>query len=409
MHHSSDSAAGAVNHPLAGRMALIAGLSHNLTIGCLFGSFSVLLASVEQRLGVSRELSAMGITAVTICNGILAPFVGALAARYSLRLLFLLGAMLSVLGYALLATTHHFTLFLIAYGLLLGPGMTLSAVVLPSTLVTRWFSANRGKVLGLVHVPIVVAIVPLASSTLLMRFDAPTTYAVFSILIALTLIPAALMVVESPAASSQQSESPTHVSAGAATASQILMSMRFWATAVSSAALMGGVVAINTHLIPLAQEWGIAPSSGALLASVAALAGIPGSILWGWVADRIGGGPALSIAAIGCVIVWALMLMDPSYPLALALMALLGIHGAACMPLVGAALSEAFGHASFSRAFGLSNALTLPVSVIAIQASSTIFVKSGSYDAVIIVFIVAFLLVAPWPYLARRRWTPARA
>lgn len=405
---ASDAAGAAPNHPLAPRMAVIASLSHNFVIGCLFGSFSVLMASVEQRLGVSRELSAMGISAVTVCNGVLAPFIGAFAARYSLRSLFLIGAILSALGYALLATTQSFTLFLVAYGLLLGPGMALSGVVLPSTLVTRWFTANRGKVLGLVHVPIVVAIVPLASSALLTRFGAPTTYAVFGVLIAAILIPAALMIVEHPPGTSQSSAS-AHAAARSATVPQILSSPRFWSFAACAAIIAAGIVVINTHMIPMAQEWGIAPSAGALLASVCALAGIPGSILWGWIADRIGGGPALSVAALGCAILWALLLIDPSYPIALVLIGLLGMHGTASIPLLGTALSETFGPASFSRAFGLSTATMLPFTVIGIQAASTIFVRTGTYLSVIIVMIVAFLLVAPLPYFARARRAPAIA
>jgi predicted MFS family arabinose efflux permease len=72
------------------------------------------MAPVEQRLGISRELSSMGIFVITLCNAALAPGVGMLAVRYSLRLLFLLGVSLSVLGYVLLATTRSYPLFLAA-------------------------------------------------------------------------------------------------------------------------------------------------------------------------------------------------------------------------------------------------------------------------------------------------------
>ena len=332
-------------------MAVSAALSHNFTVGCLFGSFSILMASVEQRLGVSRELSSMGITVVTICNAALAPIVGALAARYSLRVMFLIGAIFSVLGYALLAASQSYALFLVAYGLLLGPGMALSGVVLPATLVTRWFNAGRGKVLGLVHVPIVVAIVPVLSSALLARYGAPFTYGVLGALIAVILLPLALMVVDHPHVEMQTRTTPEHSAqpaTHAATVSQILFSPQFWAFAGSSAVIIAGIVVVNTHLIPLAATWGISTSAAATLISVCALAGIPGSILWGWVADKIGGGPALTIAALGCAALWAALLTHPSYAVALPVIALLGLHGTASIPLVSMALSQAFGQASFS-------------------------------------------------------------
>lgn len=387
-------------------MAVIAAFSHNFSVGCLFGSFSILMASVEQRLGISRELSSMGITVVTICSAVLSPIVGTLAARYSLRMLFLIGAILSALGYAVLAATQSYVFFLIAYGLLLGPGMALSGVVLPSTLVTRWFDANRGKVLGLVHVPIVVAIVPLLSSTLLARYGASFTYATLGVLVAVILIPLSLMIIDHPRGESQSSASAGHsmqASPDAATVPQILASPRFWAFAIGSAIIIAGVVVLNTHMIPLAESWGISRTAAATLISVCALAGIPGSILWGWVADKIGGGPALTVAALGCAILWAALLTSPSYLVALPVIALLGLHGTASIPLVGMALSQAFGPASFSRAYGLATMMTLPFTVIGIQAASTMYVRTGSYLSVIIVLIAAFLLVAPMPYLARQK------
>jgi MFS family permease len=399
-----------VNHPQAKRMAVIAALSHNITIGCLFGSFGVLMASVEQRLGVSRELSAMGVSLVTICNAILSPVVGTLATRFSLRTLFTLGAILSALGYALLATSHSFTLYMIAYGLLLGPGMALSGVVLPSTLITRWFDAGRGKVLGLVHMPIFIGVVPVLSSILLARYGAQFTYAAFAVLIAVILVPLSMTIIDYPPQSALANErggtnnaATMHAAVESLTATQILRAPRFWAFAIPAATIITSVVVLNTHLIPLAGSWGISATAGATLLSVFALAGIPASIMWGWVADKIGGGTAMTICAIGTAVLWMGLLTGPNYPIALLLIGLLGVHGTASIPLMVMALSEAFGQQSFSRAYGLSTMLTLPFTVIGIQASSAMFVKTGSYSLVISVMIAALLLIAPIPYLARSR------
>jgi MFS family permease len=404
-----NSAVAEVNHPQAKRMAVIAALSHNITIGCLFGSFGVMMTSVEQRLGVSRELSAMGVSLVTICNAVLSPIVGTLATRYSLRTLFTLGAILSALGYTLLATTHSFVLYVIAYGLLLGPGMAFSGVVLPSTLVTRWFDAGRGRVLGLVHMPIFIGIVPVLSSILLARYGAVATYTVFAVLIALTLIPLSLTIVDYPPNSVRDGTNTDSLAQApeSVTALQILRAPRFWAFAVAAATIITSVVVLNTHMIPMVAIWGISATAGATLLSVCALAGIPASIVWGWVADKIGGGPAMSICAIGIAILWTLLLTNPHYPMALLLMCLLGMHGTASIPLMGMSLSEAFGRESFSRAYGLATMLTLPFTVLGIQASSAMFVKTGGYTSVIIVMIAALLVVAPIPYLARRKRVPA--
>lgn len=384
-------------------MAIIAGTSHNITIGCLFGSFSVLMMSVEQRLGVSRELSSLGVPLVAICNGILAPFVGAFAARYSLRLLLLAGIILSILGYAVLASTQSYPLYLAAYGLLLGPGLCLAGSVLPATLVTRWFTAGRGKALGLVHMPIVVAIVPIVSSILLRHLGAPLTYGMLGAFTAFILLPLALLVVDYPTHRATGNASSEAAASPSATAAQIASSSRFWAFALAAAVTMAGSVVVGTHLVPMAEHWGMSATAGATLLTISSLAGIPGSVAWGWVADRIGGGPALALAAVNCAALWAILLTEPSYPVAIVVMGLLGLHGTSSIPVLSMALSETFGQANFSRAYGLSNLMTLPFTVIGIQGASAAYVKTGSYVLVSVAMIALFLVIAPLPYLARNK------
>ncbi|MBV8806744.1 MAG: hypothetical protein JO042_16920, partial [Sinobacteraceae bacterium] len=96
--------------------------------------------SILARLGVGRDLSSLAVPFVLIGSTLLAPVVGIAAARISLRLLMMIGAGASIAGYAALAAGHSLTAYLVAYGLLVGPGMCLCGMVLPSVLVTRWFT-----------------------------------------------------------------------------------------------------------------------------------------------------------------------------------------------------------------------------------------------------------------------------
>jgi len=78
----------------------------------------------------------------------------------------LVGTMLSVAGFSVLALTASYPLYLIAFGLFLGPGMAVG-VILPATLVTRWYVVNRGRALGIVCAPSVIVLVPLVSTWML--------------------------------------------------------------------------------------------------------------------------------------------------------------------------------------------------------------------------------------------------
>ena len=186
------------NHPLAFRMAAIAFVTQNMTVACIWGAFSVLLTAVETRLGVGRELSTLAVPCVALATAVLAPITGMLASRYSLRLMMLTGAVLSVAGFVVLALADSYPLYLVAFGLLLGPGMAVGAV-LPATLVTRWYQVNRGRALGIVCTPIVIAIVPLLSSWVLQSYGLSATYAMLAILSA-AMVVGALFVVDHPPA-----------------------------------------------------------------------------------------------------------------------------------------------------------------------------------------------------------------
>ena len=82
------------NHPLAARMAAIAFLSYNLTIGCIFGSYSVMMGPIEVKLGLTRDVSSLGIPLILLAIALSAPVVGILVGKVSIRLLMMLGALL---------------------------------------------------------------------------------------------------------------------------------------------------------------------------------------------------------------------------------------------------------------------------------------------------------------------------
>src|ERR1700760_756484 len=93
------------NHPLALRMGIIAFLNQNITIACMYGTFSVLMNAVDAHLGVGPKESAWGVPLVNLATAVVAPLSGVLAIRYSLRLMMLVGSLLGALGFVLLATT----------------------------------------------------------------------------------------------------------------------------------------------------------------------------------------------------------------------------------------------------------------------------------------------------------------
>ena len=394
------------NDPRALRMAAIAFVNYNITIACIWGSFSVLLSSVEARLGVGRELSTLAVPVLNLVTALLAVMVGALATRRSLRLVMVVGAALSVAGFALLAATASYPLYLVAFGLLLGPGMA-AGVVLPPTLVTRWYLVNRGRALGIVSTPVVVTVTPLVTTWMLQAHGLPMAYAMLAALSAVSVI-ANLFIIDRPpgseAASASADAHGAHglAAAGDASMVQLLRSPRFWTLALAFMASAAGSIILTAHMAPMARAWGLSATLAAALLSVQSLAGMGGTVLFGWIADKLGGVRALALLVFDAALLWALLLLHMPFAATVVVVGLIGLHGAGAVPVLSVALSERFGREGFSRAYGLVNLVNLPVSVLCVPAAALVYARTGSYAGAIVGEAV-FLMLASLLVLAARR------
>lgn len=431
---------GAPNHPLAVRMAIIAGLSHNMIIGCLMGSFSVMLVSVEQRMGVTREMSS-GVGALVIFgSALMSSFVGPLMAKYSLRLLMFLGVTLSLAGYLLLAFTNSYSLYVGSYLMLFGPGMAISGAVGPATLVTRWFNRNRGLALGLVHLSLVVAVMPLLANWMLERHGAQAVYLLMAGLVGVILLPATLAIrdyppasvsgakagdvgaslsvaeavedfvpgIDDPLAEAEKLGAGPAAQSDSMTVGQILRAPAFWALSITAAMIITSIMVLTFNMIPIAESLGIDRDRGALLQAIMSFSGMAGSILFGWVADRIGGARGIALLAFNSAVLLILLQLDLPYAALAVVIGLLGLHGAGMIPNISRALAFSLGQGSFSRAFGLQSALSVPFTAVGIWAMGAAFTRTGSYSVALVGVLVALLVTVPFAlWAAKRSFSPA--
>jgi MFS family permease len=393
------------NHPKAVRMGIIAGMSFNIIIGSVFGTSAVLLKPMQERLHVSPEMSSAAVPLVMVGGAILASVAGVLAGRYSLRFLLALGASLLMSAWLILAFTASFPIYLLVYGLLLGPAMALGGQVLPPTLVTRWFNRNRGLAIGLVHLPIVVAIMPVAANWVITNYGLHATFLMLAALAGLVLLPASLLVIDhppgeqTPAASAKaQLTTPD----GALSVWQLLGNGRFWCFALALGAINTSSVTLTVHLVSMAESWGFDRSSGAALASVMSLVGMAGSIAFGLIADRLGGGKTLALILFDAGLLWALLLLGLPYSALLVVIGFIGMHGAGAIPAISKAISEVFGAASFSRAYGLAATLALPLMVLGVMGTGKVYGMNNSYVVAILAMISYLIVSVPIALFASR-------
>lgn len=382
------------NHPLASRMCAIAFLSYNISLGCMFGSFGVLLKAVEGKFGISRELSSLGMPLVNLGIALMAPVAGVLVGKYSIRLLMLIGAAMSLVAYVILALSSSVVVNLMAYGLLIGPGLSLTATVLPATLVARWYRVNRGRAFGLVSMPIVTAMMPLLATASLRAFGLSGTYDVLAALMALLLLSLAFVVDQppnsiAPARDALRSEA---VAASELSVRELLRSRNFWALSIGWAAVsMSGTVAA-THLVPMVRDWGLDLTQAASLSTTSFLGAMVGTLVFGWGAERIGGGRTIALLCLNSAILWGILLLRPPYVLLLSVVALLGFHTGGVVSAFSMAIAQHFRKTTFGRALGLGHLVGLPLNFLGVPIAAHVYTLTGSYAGALI-SLSGFLVV----------------
>jgi MFS family permease len=391
------------NHPLAWRMCAIAFLSYNITLGCMFGAFSVLLVAVETKLNVTRDLSSLGVPLAMMGISLTAPLAGILAEKVSIRLLMMVGALMNCAGYVVLALSTTIVPALLAYALLIGPGLCFTASLLPSALVTRWYSINRGRALGLSSSTLLLAFIPPIVAVLLGRFGLSATYAMMAAAMAVLLVPL-FFVIDYPPSATNTASGHTGAQAAAEagmTIAQLIKSGRFWALSLAAAAITTGASIFGAHLVPMVKDWNIDATSAATLLTASSLMGMAGTVIVGWVADRLGGAGALAILCILSATMWAIMLLQPPFFALVPVVGLLGLLGAAVVPAFGMALSQQYGEATFGRAYGLGFMIQLPFNLLGVPIAARVYMGTHSYAHAVMGLVVFFVVGALFAVSAR--------
>jgi MFS family permease len=379
-------------------MALLGFISFNLTMASMWGSFGVLITAIEAKMGVGREVSSLAAPVVMIAVALLAPLAGAVSGRVSLRLLMMIGSIMGAAGFALLAVASNIEVLLLGYGLLIGPAVCLCGAVLPPTLVTRWFISGRGRALGFVHLPVALVAAPLICAFVLRRYGLSAVYIMMSAVMVLNLVAQAFVQDYPPRTdgATLKGAKTEATNLGPAT-SEVLWQKRFWPMTIANASNIAGSVMLSAHLVPMAMGWGVEATKAASLLTLMSLAGLVGPVMFGWLADRYGGRVMQFIMCANSAVLWSILLTQPSFPILAAVIALFGLHSAGAVPTYGVALSEEFGQASFARAFGLGNMVSLPFTVLAVPLAASVYVRSGPYREALVIqsafFLVAALLV----------------
>jgi MFS family permease len=267
------------------------------------GAPGVFIVPLQKEFGWSNAEISSALSIRFILFGLMAPFAAALMNRYGLRNVTLaaqLVVMSGLLGSLLM--TKVWQLWLL-WGVVIGIGTGMTALVLGVTIATRWFAARRGLVVG-----IMTASVATGQLVFLPALAAITERLGWRIALALVCIMlgvaafAVLLVMRDrpsdvglrpfgdkgsePLPAPPPSTAPI-MAAALGTLRDSSKSMVFWilfATFFICGASTNGLVQV--HLIPMCLDFGIPQVQAASLLAAMGIFDFFGTIVSGWLSDR---------------------------------------------------------------------------------------------------------------------------
>ena len=396
----------AINDPVADRglpfsgwrMVAIAFLVLNFALGINFTAYGALVEAIQREYATSRALASAGPSVLTLTMGLLAPFVGTIIRRVSLKAVMIAGAVMNAGGYLLITQLHSIYAMLACYAFLIGPGFCLIGVIPCTTVVSNWFIEGRGKAIGIINMPFGNTLMPLVAAFLLQSFGLRITFLACGILLA-ALIPLILMIVDRPDRIGQRARRGRSAvddvapSVAVLSTGQILRLPAFWVMTLGVGLLSAAGLVIVTHLVALGMGRGLTLASASLLLAGFGLAGVAGAPIFGWLSDRLGGGRAFAILCFALVPPWLGLIVASGSLLLLLLAVLIGLSSNAILTVFGSTTSEWLGPANVSAGMGLCYMLQIPFLFGAAPLAGAMFDATGDYTATILLHSASFVVM----------------
>jgi sugar phosphate permease len=267
------------------------------------GAPGVFIVPLQHEFGWSTAEISSALSIRFILFGLMAPFAAALLNRYGLRNVTLTAQLMVVSALlASLAMTKVWQLMLL-WGVVIGIGTGMTALVLGATIATRWFAARRGLVVGIMTASVATGqliFLPLLAS-LTERLGWRMALALMCTMLCVAAFAVLMLVRDRPSdlglrpfgdngtepLPAPPANTTPILAAALGTLREASKSPVFWAlfaTFFICGASTNGLVQV--HLIPMCMDFGIPQVQAASLLAAMGVFDFFGTIVSGWLSDR---------------------------------------------------------------------------------------------------------------------------
>jgi len=216
---------------------------------------------------------------------LVAPMVGFFAGwiidRYGPKRMLMAGALMTLMALVGLSIMKSLGLFYLSY-IFVALGYVFGGPLPCQVLISRWFTKNRGKAMGIAYLGIGTGgfLVPLIAAGLINNFGWRLALIILGLLIVLIAIPLSLFVKDSPSKTSV-----TIKPEPAVPIKNILTNPYFYLLAFGSMCSIAAVGGVNQHFKLYLVEHDFTQNSAARIISLVLFSSLAGRIIMGWLAD----------------------------------------------------------------------------------------------------------------------------
>lgn len=375
-------------------------------VGFFTYAVSLLIEPIRAEFGGTLEQVMYSLTAATFLGLFMQPMGGVLIDRYSVRVLMTAGTLFYALGLFAVAHSSNLTQYIVLFALTMAVTNALAGSLSTSAVISRWFTASRGRALGLAAIGTSVGgvIVPALLSHWLDTAGWRGALQNLALLVLVIVLPAVVLGIRShPADVSLQPEQvPGDATPGAdhnINMGGILRTPAFWFLGLSLGLLFSAYSAILSNLTPYAVSLGGNKEQASALIMAVAISGLIGKILFGTAADKFSLRSALWTAQALVALAFVTLSQATSQPAMLVGASLLGLAAGGMLPVWGALMAQVFGLASYGRAMGLMGPLITLCVMPSFTITGRLYDTYGSYAPALYLFtgfcIAAALLLLP--------------
>jgi MFS family permease len=346
-------------------------------------------------------------TALMWCGGLVGPLLGYLVDRTGVRLMIIGGTVFVGLITIAISFTQELWHFYLGFGLL---GLFGTTAIGYAKVLTALFTQHRGKALALfgLESSLAAAFLPQLIQSLIERSGWRGLFVIMGLTI-LAIVPVLYFALEEPGVAGgsrrlfvnrtrDEQAVPALPELEGLTAREVFRTGTYWliVAAILLAAVPGN--GVMTFLVPVLGERGFAPASAATYLSVFTIAGAIGTIVGGFILDRIDTAkisvPFTLCSVASFIILARISADDGGLTMLYVAAALFGFSFGAHRPMAQFFHTRFFGLRSFTTVFAVQMALLALLFGVAAPVTGRIREVTGSYDVVMWATVIGLAISA---------------